>query len=197
MTIGTIGAGRIAKAFAKHVVRTGNKIILSNKGKAESLDNVVDELGSLAKPGTLEDVLQCDIILFSIPWSEVEETLKKVKAWKGRIIIDTTNAASFPDFEPLDLGGKASSELVATLAPDARVVKAFNTIESTILALDPRQDAGRRVIFYSSDDNEAKQIISDLIHNLGFAGIFLGGLSESKIQQFGGPLITKNLIQLS
>jgi predicted dinucleotide-binding enzyme len=195
--IGTIGAGRIAKAFAKHVVKMGNEIILSNKTGNESLDNIIRELGPLAKAGSLEQVLQCDIILFSIPWKEVKEALSKINSWRGQILIDTTNAATFPDFKPFDLGGKTSSQLVAELAPGAKVVKAFNTLESTLLALDPQQGGGNRVLFFSADDLQAKQTVEELMTSMGFAGVYLGGLSESAIQQFGGPLITRNFILLN
>jgi predicted dinucleotide-binding enzyme len=195
--IGTIGAGRIAKAFAKHVVKMGNEIILSNKTGGGKLDDLIKNLGPLAKAGSIEEVLQCDIILFSIPWPEVEEALSNINSWSGQILIDTTNAATFPDFKPLDLGGKTSSQFVTELAPGAKVVKAFNTIESTILALDPRQGGGNRVLFFSADDLQAKQTVEELMTSMGFAGVYMGGLSESAIQQFGGPLITRNFILLN
>jgi predicted dinucleotide-binding enzyme len=197
MKIGTIGAGRIAKAFAKHVVETGNEVVMTNKTMDASLAEIVKDLGPLATAGSLEQVLQCGIILFSIPWTGVHEALTAIGSWDGQVIIDTTNAASYPDFKPLDLNGKASSQVVAELAPGARVVKAFNTIESTILAKDSREGGGNRVIFFSADDPEAKQQVEELITAMGFAGIYLGGLAESTIQQFGGPLITKNLVKLS
>jgi predicted dinucleotide-binding enzyme len=197
MKIGTIGAGRIAKAFAKHAAEAGYEVIMSNKSGPPALTDTVKSLGPNVKAATQEEALKTDIVLLSIPWKEVVNVLNKITTWTGQIILDTTNAASFPDFKPLDLGGKASSEIVAELAKGAIVVKAFNTIEAATLASDPKECGGNRVVFISGDDVSAKKIILDLLTKMGFAGIDLGTLAESKIQQVGGPLITKNFIKLS
>jgi 8-hydroxy-5-deazaflavin:NADPH oxidoreductase len=112
-------------------------------------------------------------------------------------MLDTTNALSSPDFKPLDLGGKASSEIVAGMAMGAKVVKAFNTVAAATLAADPRECGGNRVIFISGDDQGAKRKVLDLLESLGFAGIDLGSLETSKMQQFGSPLMSRNFIQLN
>src|SRR5215470_12239547 len=110
MKIGTIGAGRIAKAFTKHVAAAGHRVVMTNK-TGDTLDSIVKEFGRNVKAGNLKQVLDAEIILLSIPWTEVAGVLNGIKSWNGQIILDTTNAASFPDFKPLDLGGKTSSEL--------------------------------------------------------------------------------------
>jgi predicted dinucleotide-binding enzyme len=195
MKIGTIGAGRIARAFTKHVVAAGHHVVMSNR-TGDSLDGIVKEFGPNVKAGSLKEVLDAEIILLSIPWSEVAGVLSSVKSWTGRIIIDTTNAISMPDYKPLDLGGRTSSELVAELAKGAKVVKAFNTFAAATLAKDPRECGGNRVIFVSADDDAAKNKVLDLLGELGFTGVDLGNLAASKTQQPGGPLMAKTFIQL-
>jgi 8-hydroxy-5-deazaflavin:NADPH oxidoreductase len=169
---------------------------MSNKN-GDSLDSIVKEFGPNVKAGNLKEVLDAEIILLSIPWTEVTGFLSSIKSWNGQIIIDTTNAVSFPDFKPLDLGGKTSSELVAELAKGAKVVKAFNTFAAATLASDPRECGGNRVIFISGDDEAAKKRVLNLLKELGFAGVDLGNLAASKPQQAGGPLSAKNFIQLN
>jgi len=188
MKIGTIGAGHIAKAFTKHVAGAGHEVIMSNKTGPSSLSPELDEFGPNVKAGTIEQALDAEIVLLSIPWSEVAAVLSMARSWKGQIILDTTNAISFPDYNPLDLKGKASSQIVAEMAKGAKVVKAFNTLAAATLASDPRVGAGNRVIFISGDDQGAKMTVLDLLENMGFAGVDLGGLGASKMQQFGGPL---------
>ena len=61
-----------------------------------------------------------------------------------------------PGFRLADLNGRTSSEIVASLVPGARVVKVANTLVSALLAADPRQAGGRRVLFMSGDDATAK-----------------------------------------
>ena len=97
-----------------------------------------------------------------------------------------------------DLNGSTSSEIVASLAPGARVVKAANTLLRAVLAADPNEAGGHRVLFMSGDDAAAKAEVNDILGKVGFATIDLGGLaSGGRLQQFpGGSLPTLNLIKL-
>ena len=94
-----------------------------------------------------------------------------------------------------DLGGKGASEIVAGFAPDARVVKAFNSIIMERFNEGPGKNGGRRVIFVSGDDPESKQLIKQLVHGFGFAAIDLGDLvTGGRLQQAGGPLAGHDLV---
>jgi hypothetical protein len=78
------------------------------------------------------------------------------------------------------------------------VVKGFNTLFAAVLASDPQVGGGRRVIFFSGDDIGAKQAFNSLITDAGFAGIDLGALADSRIQQFpGGSLAAIDFAKLS
>lgn len=124
--------------------------------------------------------------------------LSDLPAWNGRILIDTTNPVVQPGFRLADLNGRTSSEIVASLAPGARVVKVANTLLRAVLAADPKQAGGHRVLFMSGDDAAAKADASGILEKVGFATIDLGRLgSGGRLQQFpGGPLPTLNLIKL-
>ena len=107
-------------------------------------------------------------------------------------MIDPTN-----DFDPSDLNGRTSSEVVADLVAPARVVKAGNTSAAAVLGSDPEQAGGQRVIFLSGDDAEAKSEVGGLFEDAGFFVVDLGGLREGgRMQQAGAPLAGHNLIQL-
>jgi 8-hydroxy-5-deazaflavin:NADPH oxidoreductase len=94
-----------------------------------------------------------------------------------------------------DLNGKGASEIVAGLAPGARVVKAFNSIVTAHFNEGPEKNGGRRVIFISGDDPEAKEFIKELIKSFGFEPIDLGGLvTGGRLQQAGGPLAGRELV---
>jgi predicted dinucleotide-binding enzyme len=77
------------------------------------------------------------------------------------------------------------------------VVKVAKTLPVAFLAADPNEAGGHRVLFISGDDAAAKEAVSGILNNMGFATIDLGGLvSGGKSQQFpGGPLPTLNLIK--
>jgi predicted dinucleotide-binding enzyme len=195
--IGIIGAGNIAQGFAKHVAKAGYPVIISNSRGPESLVDLVTMLGDGVKAGTVTEAAQATIVLLALPWTHLSEALADLPAWDGRIVIDATNFIVFPEFTPADLGDKTSSEVVAELVRGARVVKAFNTLDAAILAADPQVAGGQRVLFFSGDDATAKESVHQLIKAIGFAGIDLGGLvTGGKMQQFGGPLPSHNLIKL-
>jgi predicted dinucleotide-binding enzyme len=199
MKIGIIGAGGIGQAFAGQVAKAGYQVIVSNSRGPESLAGVVSELGPRAKAGTRQEAAQADVVVLAVQWSQLRAALSDLPAWSGRILIDATNPVVQPGFRLADLNGSTSSEIVASLAPGARVVKAANTLPVALLAADPKQVGGRRVLFMSADDAAAKAEVSAILEKVGFATIDLGGLaSGGKLQQFpGGPLPTLNLIKLA
>jgi hypothetical protein len=94
------------------------------------------------------------------------------------------------------LDGWPSSDIVADTLKGARVVKAFNTLPAAILAKDPTEAPGRRVLFVSGNDDAANAQVAGLIQKLGFAPIMLGKVAEGgRLQQFGGPLAAQNFIK--
>lgn len=199
MTIGILGAGGIGQAFAGHMARAGYDVILSNSRGPESLAEVVGQLGPHARAGTRPQAAQADVVFLAVHWAQLEETLSDLPPWKGRIVIDGTNAVLEPGRRPVDLKGKTSSEVVASFLPGARVVKAGNTLVRAVLASDPRDHGGHRVLFLSGDDAAAKADVKQILEKAGFAPIDLGDLAPGgRLQQFpGGPLAVQNLVKVS
>lgn len=195
-TIGIIGAGAIGQAFAKQLVKAGINVILSNSRGPETLADVVNALGDKARAGTARQAAEADIVFVSTNWNRTEAALKGLN-WDGRILIDATNPVLLPGYKLAELGGKNSSQVVTGWAPGARVVKAFNTLLAAVLAQDPAQSGGRRVVFISGDHGDAKAEVAALTAQLGFASIDLGGLEVGGyLQQFpGGPLPAVNLLK--
>ena len=198
MNIGIIGAGGIGQAFAGHVAKAGYEVIVSNSRGPESLVDVVSRLGPRVRAGTRQEAAQADVVFVSVGWEQVRAALADLPAWGGRILIDATNPVLQPGFRLAELHGSTSSEIVASMVPGARVVKTANTLLRDVLAAEPKQNGGRRVLFMSGDDRDAKGQVSAILEKAGFATIDLGGLaSGGKLQQFpGGPLPTLNLIKL-
>ena len=198
MTIGIIGAGGIGQAFAAHVAKAGYEVIVSNSRGPESLAGLVNQLGPRARAGTRQEAAQADVVVVAVQWEQLRAALSDLPAWNGRILIDATNAVVQPGFDLANLNGSTSSEIVASLVPSARVVKVANTLPVALLASDPKQVGGRRVLFMSGDDAAAKADVNGILEKVGFATIDLGGLaSGGRLQQFpGGPLPTLNLIKL-
>jgi predicted dinucleotide-binding enzyme len=163
------------------------------------LKELLRELGPSIKAGTRDEAARADIVLIAVNWTKLPAALAGLPDWNGRIVIDANNPIEPPLFKPFDLKGRVSSEVVADLVPGARVVKAFNHLRAEVLAADPQDHGGRRVLFYSGDDAAAKAEIAALIDRIGFTGIDLGSLTVGgKLAQFpGGPLPNQNLVKVA
>ena len=198
MTIGIIGSGAIGTAFARTLARSGIEAIISNSRGPDSLKELIRKLGPSIQAGTREVAARADIVFVAVNWTKLPAALAGLPEWSGRILIDANNPIEAPLFKPVDLNGRASSEVVAGLAPGARVVKAFNHLRAQVLAEDPRSDGGRRVLFYSGNDSAAKAKVAALIEQIGFVGIDLGSLAiGGRLAQFpGGPLPNQNLVKV-
>jgi predicted dinucleotide-binding enzyme len=199
MTIGIIGSGAIGTAFARTLARTGIEATISNSRGPDSLKELVRELGTSIKAGTRDEAARADLVFVAVNWTKLPAALAGLPDWNGRIVIDANNPIEAPLFKPVDLEGRVSSEVVADLVPRARVVKAFNHLRAEVLAGDPQDHGGRRVLFYSGNDTAAKAEVSALIERIGFVGIDLGSLAVGgKLAQFpGGPLPNQNLIKVA
>src|SRR4029077_7604023 len=112
-SVGIIGAGRLGQAMAQTARRAGRKGVISNSRGPETLTSLVKELGKGVSAGTVTDAAAADVVVLAVPWQDVPKAVAGLK-WDGRILIDATN-----DFDPSDLRGRTSSEVVADLVAPA------------------------------------------------------------------------------
>ena len=121
MTIGIIGSGNIGSAFARTLVRAGGAATIANSRGPDSLKDLVGELGPSIQAGTREEAASADIVLIAVNWTKLPSALAGLPAWNHRIVIDANNPIEAPLFKPVNLNGRASSEVFADLVPGARV----------------------------------------------------------------------------
>ena len=198
MEIGTIGAGAFAQAFAKRALKAGYKVKLSNSRGPDSLREIINRLGPGAMAATKEEAVACEMVLLAVPRDNVPGTLASLPKWKNQILIDGTNPfhGKAGKFTPADVGNLSTSQLVAALAPGARVVKALNNLTVRNLEADPIVNGARRVAFVSADDDGAKKQVETLLGGFGYSVIDLGNLRDGGlIQQAGGPLAGRDLFE--
>jgi hypothetical protein len=191
MRIGTIGAGTVATAIARHALAGGHQVLLSNRRGPEALADLIEELGPGATAATPAEAASAELVVLAVSWSDIPTAVGELPDWGGRIVLDTTNQflSPPPNARIADLGDVTGSEYVASLLPGARVVKAFNTLYGQYIAADPRHGAGRQLLFLAGDDPAAKAQVSDLTAGWGFAPVDVGPLREGgRLMQLGGPL---------
>ncbi|MGQ5579497.1 NADPH-dependent F420 reductase [Streptomyces sp. ECR3.8] len=191
MRIGMLGAGTVAQALARHAIRQGHEVVLSNSRGPASLTPLVRELGPLARAGTPAEAAAAGLVVRAVGWPRVPEVAASLPRLDGTVVVDATNqfASLPPNPRIADLGDLTGSEYVASLLPGARVVKAFNALFAQYVAADPRHAAGRQVLFLAGDDPDAKRTVERLADSFGFAPVDLGPLREGgRLIQLGGPL---------
>ena len=189
MNIGVIGSGNIGGTAAKLFAGAGHQVAISNSRGPETLEDLVREIGPNAHAATVGEAAGFgEVVMEAIPFGLYEEL--PAGKLKGKIFVTASNYYPGRDGE-IEHGGLASSELVQGHLPDARVVKAFNTIYFERLRDNGRPDAPveeREAIFISGDDEEAKRVVSGLIEEIGFAPVDTGTLAESRRQEPASPV---------
>jgi predicted dinucleotide-binding enzyme len=179
MRIGMIGAGNIGSTLARHFVRVGHEVAVSNSRGPETLAALVGELGRGARAVTAAEATRFgEIAVVSVPFGKYR--LVPVDGLAGKVVIDTNNYYPSRDgrFAELDEDRTTSSEMLAAHLPGALIVKAFNAIRWEHLrdgALPPGSP-DRIAIPISGDDEEAKRLVMGLVDEIGFDAVDLGSL---------------------
>lgn len=190
MKIGIIGTGTVGKTLATRLAASGHHVLLANSRGPESVAEILGASNNGVTPGSTSQALVCDLIFLTVPWTKVADVLGNGGPKDGRILVDVTNIFLRYPPETLidDLKGDTGSEIVARLAPEARVVKALNTLPfSTMFA--PLPAGVKRVLFVAGDDASAVTKVTSLITELGLHPVPLGSLAEAgRLMELGGPL---------
>ena len=190
MKIGIIGSGYIGGTLTRRLTALGHDVSVANSRGPESLRDLVLETGATA--ATAEDAVRdADLVVVAIPVKAVPD-LPDVT---GKVLIDANNYYPARDgrIEAIE-NGSTSARWTADRT-GAIVVKAFNTIESShLLSLGrPAGDPARIALPVAADDAQAKEIVMQLVEQLGFDAVDGGGLDDSWRQEPGTPVYGTDL----
>lgn len=180
-TWGLIGSGHIGSTVARLAVAAGHDVVLSNSRGPETLAGLVAELGPRARAATPEDAARAgDVVVVTVPLRALGDLPHE--ALSGKVVVDTMNYYSQRDghIAELDEESTTTSELLQALAPDAKVVKAFNNIFFQHLASLARPSGApdRSALAIAGDDPGAKETVRRLLDDIGYDTVDLGPLSE-------------------
>ena len=180
MTYAIVGFGKIGQALAHAFARKNIDVTVASRRLPEELAPQARAIGPTVTAKSLQEAIAADTIILAVPFGQHREIAKALPSWSGKTIIDAMN--SFPT-PPELLDGLVSSAFVAKSFVGAKLVKGFNHLGAAKLANDPAAEGGHRVVFLSSDDEDAYAPVVDLAKRLGFAPVQLGKLNE------GGALV--------
>lgn len=179
MSYAIIGFGKIGQALAHAFARKNIDVTVAGRRPPEALQAQAQAIGPTVVARSLRDAIEADTIILAVPFGEHPEVAKALPSWKSKTVIDAMNTLVSPE----ELDGLPSSAFVAKAFTGAKLVKGFNHLIAATLATDPAAGGGHRVVFLSSDDEDAIAPVAALAKQLGFAPVKLGKLNE------GGALV--------
>jgi predicted dinucleotide-binding enzyme len=192
MKIGIIGSGMIGATSARLFVKAGHEVAISNSRGPESLKELVQELGPRCRATSVEESAAFgELVLLAIPL-KAYGTLPRAQL-SGKVVIDALNYYPQRDGQ-IDFKGQSTSQFIAQQLPGARVVKTLNTMYFKPLGEEGKPGApleDRWVLFVAGDDAEAKQRVSSLLEQVGFAPVDTGTLATSKRQEPGTAIYNR------
>src|SRR5579862_6529495 len=140
VTYSIIGFGNIGQALGKAFARKGIEVSVATTRDPESFASDAAAIGPTIIPKTLAQAVKADIVFLAVRFESHRDVAKALPNWKGKTIVDVTNAYGVP---PEELGGQSSSKFVAQAFTGARLVKGFNHLVSAVLDENPAVHGGR------------------------------------------------------
>lgn len=184
-TIAIIGTGQVAGALGPEFAAQGHTIVYGSRNPdRDEVAELVERTGDSASATTQQEaVADADIVVLAVPGGVGEEVTRQLGDLSGKIILDPTNRVGRGNDGWLvhDVPGNGSNaELIQAAAPDARVVKAFNTLNYRTM-IDPESSGGPVTIPIAGDDEEAKAVIAELIEGMGLEVVDFGPLRYAHV----------------
>jgi NADPH-dependent F420 reductase len=165
--IAIIGTGNVGSALAGSFVRAGHHVIVAGRN-AEKARTVAAATGATAASSSREAAAAADVIVFAVPFVQSAETVAREIAGvvAGKVVIDVTNPMKATFDGLISDEGPSGAERIQAWLPDARVVKAFNTLFASRMA-DPASAEAPLDAFVATDDAAAGTTVLDLARSIG------------------------------
>jgi len=183
-TISIIGSGSMAAAIGGLAAKAGHTVEVMSRNVAKALA-LAEQVGAGATTGMFGAAPAGDIVILAVPYSAVLDVVKQYgEELAGKLLVDITNpvAADHTSFvTPADSFG--AQEIARAAPADAKVVKAFNTQFSHVLAASPV--VGHPLdVFLAGDDTQAKACVSAFVESLGLRPMDTGQLLMARTLEY-------------
>ena len=175
-TIAIIGTGEVAGALGPEFAAQGHRIVYGSRNPdRDTVRGLVARTGDDASAtGQAEAAAGADIVVLAVPWNAVEQVVGNLGDLAGKIIIDPTNPRMVGEDGLRDYAvDPSNAEWIQRWAPQARVVKAFNTMGWETM-VDPDSTGGPVTVPIVGDDAGAKAVVTGLIEGMGLEAVDLG-----------------------
>ena len=181
-TIAVIGTGDVAGALGPEFAAQGHKIVYGSRNPSrDEVRALVERTGHGSAATTpAASVIGADMVVMAVPGKVVAAVTASLGDLSGKIIIDPTNAVDRGADGLLSLYYDTSAaETIQQAAPEAMVVKAFNTLNWRTM-VDPDSSGGPVSIPLVGDDADAKARVAELVEGMGLEAIDVGPLRYAR-----------------
>ncbi len=168
-TIAIIGTGQVSNALGPRFAELGHDIVYGSRDPSrDAVKQLVARTGHGASATTpAEAAAGADIVVLAVPGKAIEAVTKSLGDLAGKIIIDPTNALRRGEDGLFELGVETSNAaLIQGWAPDAYVVKAFNTLNWRTMA-DPESAGGPVSLHLVGESAEATAVVANMVEGIG------------------------------
>lgn len=184
MKIGIIGSGIVGQQLGLGLSRLGHEVKIGTRDPSK-LNDWLNQAGKKSSAGSNEEAAKYgEMIVLATRWEGTENAvmLAGIENFAGKIVLDVTNPLDFSKGGPPRLDsspGDSGGEKVQRWLPLSKVVKAFNIINAYIM-VGPEREEGDPDLFICGNDQEAKNLITEISRKWGWKNIIdLGDIAES------------------
>jgi len=187
MRVGVLGSGEVGRRLAEGFYGRGHEVMIGSRDPSKpELRDWLSGDGTGIEAGSFEQAAaHGELIVLAVLGSAAEQAIADAGPdnFRGKVVIDAMNPLDFSGgFPPkLSISGEDSlGERVQRALPDARVVKAFNTIGNPYF-VDPSFSAGQPTMLIAGDDQEAKDTVRNVLTDFGWSDtVDIGGIEGSR-----------------
>ncbi|WP_433830125.1 NAD(P)-binding domain-containing protein [Flavobacterium anhuiense] len=168
MKIGVIGLCSFTMDFANKAAKVGHQVLLSSTRENRQFKDLAATMGEHVKLVSKNEAVEADIVLLFIPREDVGLFMKDLPDMSDKILLQASNPIF--SLECLRPNSKSSSEMIASLLPEAHVVKVLTITNPNVLSLLSQRPKGNE-IFFTGTDREAKNKVKTFFKSLNLAGV--------------------------
>lgn len=167
-------------AFARRLAEADHEISITARSD-EGPRRVADEVGRRVRAVPHADVAEgTDVLILAVPYASAADALRMVRHTGGKAVIDISNPMN-DDMSGLVVGQTTSAaEEIQRAVPEARLVKAFNTVFAQVLGAGGGGNRETVQVFYAGDDAGAKDTVKRLIESMDFEPVDAGPLANAR-----------------
>ncbi len=180
MKIAIVGAGNVGRALATSFSRAGHEVVITSRDPEHARAAAALTANASTAPTPRTAVAGADVVVLALPFASVAAVAVDIRpVIAGKPVVDVTNRMSFgANGAEMDTS-TSNAEEVAVLLPEAKVVKAFNTLFSSRQS-DPVVDGIQLDGFVAGDDPAAKAAVLELAGSIGLNPVDVGPLVRAR-----------------